>query len=131
LTQTPWYALKVKPRFERAVVAHLRGRGYDPFLPIYTARRRWSDRVKSIELPLFPGYLFCQFDLNNRLPILTAPGVSFIVGIGNVPQPVADHEIEAVGALSAPGCATNRIHTCLSANSFASSMVLSRAWWGG
>jgi transcription antitermination factor NusG len=103
LTQTPWYALKVKPRFERAVMTHLRGRGYDPFLPIYTAKRRWSDRVKSIELPLFPGYLFCQFDLNNRLPILTAPGVNFIVGVGKVPQTVADHEIEAVRSVIGSG----------------------------
>jgi len=96
MTESPWYALKVKPRFERSVVVHLRGRGFDPFLPVYTAKRRWSDRTKSIELPLFPGYLFCQFDLNNRLPILSAPGVNFIVGIGKAPQAVTEHEINAI-----------------------------------
>jgi len=96
MTENPWYALKVKPRFERSVVAHLRSRGYEPFLPTYSAKRQWSDRVKSIELPLFPGYLFCEFNLNNRLPILTAPGVNFIVGVGKSPQAIANQEIEAI-----------------------------------
>jgi transcription antitermination factor NusG len=67
------------------------------------AKRRWSDRVKSIELPLFSGYLFCQFDLNNRLPILTTPGVNFIVGIGKVPQAVSDHEIESIRTVIGSG----------------------------
>ena len=103
MTESLWYALKVKPRFERSVVAHLRGRGFDPFLPVYTAKRRWSDRVKSIELPLFPGYLFCQFDLNNRLPILTAPGVNFIVGIGKAPQAVTEPEMNAIRTVVGSG----------------------------
>jgi transcription antitermination factor NusG len=103
MRENPWYALKVKPRFEQSVVTHLRGRGFDPFLPVYMAKRRWSDRVKSIELPLFPGYLFCQFDLNNRLPILTAPGVNFIVGIGKLPQAVSDHEMEAIRTVIGSG----------------------------
>jgi transcription antitermination factor NusG len=103
MTESLWYALKVKPRFERSVVAHLRGRGFDPFLPVYTAKHRWSDRIKSIELPLFPGYLFCQFDLNNRLPILTAPGVNFIVGIGKAPQAVTEHEMNAIRTVVGSG----------------------------
>src|SRR5262245_30994247 len=91
-----WYALKVRPRFERSVVAHLRNRGYDPFLPCYSVKRHWSDRVKSIELPLFPGYLFCQFDINSRFPIITTPGVNFVVGVGRVPEPIGQHEIESI-----------------------------------
>ena len=57
------------------LAAHLRTRGYDPFLPYYSVKRQWSDRTKSIDLPLFPGYLFCQIDLNSRFPVLTTPGV--------------------------------------------------------
>jgi transcription antitermination factor NusG len=96
VTHGPWFALKVRPRFERTAVAHLRYRGYDPFLPTYVAKRRWSDRVKSLELPLFPGYLFCQLDLKSRLPILTTPGVNFIVGNGRVPTPISDQEIDSL-----------------------------------
>jgi transcription antitermination factor NusG len=98
-----WYALKVRPRFERVVVAHLRSRGYDPFLPTYITKRQWSDRVKSLELPLFPGYLFCQLDLKWRLPILTAPGVNYIVGVGRSPEPVAEQEIESIRTIVSSG----------------------------
>lgn len=98
-----WYALKVRPRFERSVVSHLQSRGYDPFLPSYAVKRQWSDRVKSIELPLFPGYVFCQFDINSRFPIVTTPGVSFVVGIGRVPEPIAQNEIESIRAVITSG----------------------------
>jgi transcription antitermination factor NusG len=74
----------------------LRGKGYREFLPLYSTKRRWSDRVKQLELPLFPGYLFCQFDANNRLPILTTPGVIAIIGIGKTPVAVPYEELAAV-----------------------------------
>jgi transcription antitermination factor NusG len=98
-----WYALKVRPRFERSVVAHLRSRGFDPFLPCYSVKRQWSDRVKSIELPLFPGYVFCQFDIHARFPIVTAPGVNFVVGTGRVPEAIQDHEIESIRSVISSG----------------------------
>src|SRR5216684_4012562 len=67
----PWYALWVKSRYENTVASHLQARGYESFLPLYKCQRRWSDRFKEIELPLFPGYVFCQFNPLNRLPILS------------------------------------------------------------
>jgi transcription antitermination factor NusG len=102
-SQNVWFALKVKARWEETVVAHLRYRGYDPFLPTYVFKSQWADRVKSTELPLFPGYLFCQFDLKSRLPILTAPGVNYIVGIGKAPEPIADQEIESIRTVVGSG----------------------------
>ena len=51
-----------------------------------------------MELPLFPGYVFCQFDRMNRLPILTVPGIVHIVGIGRSPMPVDDTEIASIQA---------------------------------
>ncbi len=103
MAENLWFALKVRPRFERNVVTHLQSRGYEPFLPTYHTKRRWSDRVKSLELPLFPGYLFCQLDLNNRLPILTVPGVNFIVGVGKSPEPIAQYEMEAIQSIVKSG----------------------------
>jgi transcription antitermination factor NusG len=84
----------------------LRGKGYEEFLPIYTSRRRWSDRVKKIDVQLFPGYLFCRFDPQDRLvPVLTTPGVIGIVGAGKTPIPVAPEEIEAVKTVLRSGLA--------------------------
>ena len=100
-----WYALQIRPRWESLVAAHLRYRGYEPFLPTYQAKRRWADRIKILDSPLFPGYLFCQFNLNTRMPILTTPGVSGIVGVGKSPQPVDEAEIEAIRTVIQSGIA--------------------------
>ena len=91
-----WYALHVKSRFEKSVERHLQEKGYEVFLPSYVSTRRWSDRVKSLSLPLFPSYLFCRFDINSRLPILVTPGVNSIVGSGKTPVAVDETEITAV-----------------------------------
>ncbi len=80
-----WYALRVRSQHEQMVGAHLQGRGYKSFLPLYKSRRRWSDRFKEIEQPLFPGYVFCQFNPLNQLPILSIPGVVHVVGVGRTP----------------------------------------------
>ena|SRR2546426_9773503 len=94
--QTQWYALQLRSRFEKVVGMHLRGKGYEEYLPVYRSRRQWSDRVKEIELPLFPGYIFCKFDITDRLPLLVIPGVMSVVGFGGVPIPVPECEIAAV-----------------------------------
>ena len=99
----PWYGLLVRSNCEQIASAALRGRGLNPFVPSYKMRRRWSDRLKEIEFPLFPGYVFCRLKVANRLPVLTAPGVKGIVGIGKAPAPIEESEIEAIRALVASG----------------------------
>jgi len=91
--EQPWYALRVKSRFEGTVAAHLRGRQHECFLPLFKGRRRWSDRIQELDLPLFPGYVFCKLDPLNRLPILTIPGVVNIVGLRRVPLAIDQAEI--------------------------------------
>jgi transcription antitermination factor NusG len=92
----PWFALQVRSRYENIVTAHLSGMGYESFLPLYMCRRRWSDRFKQIETPLFPGYVFCRLNPLNRLPILMIPGVSLIVGMGKTPVAIHEAEIAAI-----------------------------------
>jgi transcription antitermination factor NusG len=99
----PWYALKVRPRYEKKVASTLLSKGYEGFLPLYRHRSRWSDRIREVQLPLFPGYLFCRFDVNRRLPILVTPGVMHVVGIGKVPHPVDDNEIAALQSVVISG----------------------------
>ena len=103
-----WYALHVKPRFEKYVTSQLSGKGYDTFLPSYTSKRKWSDRVKALELPLFPGYVFCRFDVKTRLPILVTPGVITVVGVGKSPTPVEDAEISAIQQVIKSGVPAQR-----------------------
>jgi transcription antitermination factor NusG len=96
MNDLPWYALQVRPRYEKIIASTLLSKGYEGFLPLYIQRSRWSDRIKEVQLPLFSGYLFCRFDVNNRLPILVTPGVIRVVGIGKTPYPVDEHEIQAL-----------------------------------
>jgi transcription antitermination factor NusG len=95
----PWYALRVRPRFEKSVANTLLAKGYEGFLPLYRHRSRWSDRIKEVLLPLFPGYMFCRFDVNKRLPILVTPGVIEVVGIAKTPYAVEESEIKALQSI--------------------------------
>src|SRR5262245_21643797 len=99
IARLPWYGVRVKSKHEHVASIVLRGKGYDPFLPLYRVKRVWSDRIKETELPLFPGYVFCRLDSQNRLPVLTATGVVGIVGIGKTPAPIEEREIEAIRVL--------------------------------
>lgn len=102
----PWFALRVKSRSEKMVAAIARNKGFEEFLPLFQSRRRWSDRFKSIELPLFPGYLFCKLNLDERMGVLTIPGVMSFVGLGKVPVPIEDAEIAAIQAAIRAGLST-------------------------
>jgi transcription antitermination factor NusG len=105
--QHPWYALRVQSKLESCVSTALRGKGYEEYLPMYQGRRQWSDRLKAVELPLFPGYLFCRFDVEGRLlPILTIPGVICIVGAGKTPIEVPEAEIAAIQKVIRSGLPT-------------------------
>jgi transcription antitermination factor NusG len=99
----PWFALQVRTRNEAGVAEQLSGRGYERFLPLYKVRKRWSDRIKEADTPLFPGYLFCRFDPQDRLPILKTPGVMQIVGFKKGPVAVDESEIQALQTIIAAG----------------------------
>jgi transcription antitermination factor NusG len=101
-----WYAVRVRNQHEDIVTRHLRVRGLEAFLPLYRCQHRWSDRFKEVELPLFPGYVFCRFDPANRLPVLTVPGVVQLVGAGKKPLPIDETEIAGIQAATKSGFST-------------------------
>ncbi|MBV9759132.1 MAG: UpxY family transcription antiterminator [Acidobacteriaceae bacterium] len=98
-----WFALHVKPRHEKAVEQQLNGRMLEGYSPYYFARRHWSDRVKEIELPIFPRYVFCRFSFEERLKVLSIPSVISIVSFGGAPCPVNDADIETIKGMVASG----------------------------
>jgi len=98
-----WYALVVKPNHEKAVFEHLSVSAYEAVLPLYRSRRRWSDRVKEVTLPLFPGYVFCRFSYRSRVRVLRIPSVRSVVAAGSEPAPIPDWEIEAIQAVIRSG----------------------------
>jgi transcription antitermination factor NusG len=98
-----WFALQIRSRWESTTAGLLRGKGLETLLPTYTTKRKWSDRVKLVEAPLFPGYVFCRFDVHNRLPVLITPGVISVVGRGKTPIAVDDAEIFSIQAALGSG----------------------------
>jgi len=101
-----WFALRVKSGTEKMVAAMARNKGFEEFVPLYQSRRRWSDRVKSVECPLFQGYVFCRLNPANRMPLLTISSVMHFVGVGRVPAPIDDCEISAIQAAVRSGLPT-------------------------
>jgi len=91
-----WFALQVRSRREPAVAAQLSEQGYECFLPLHKSVRRWSDRMKEVEQPLFPGYLFSRFDFLNCRSLLMTPGVQQVLGNGRNPIPVEERELESI-----------------------------------
>jgi len=100
----PWFAVQVRARSEQFVAQVLQNKGFEHLLPLYGVKRRRSDRVVDLQLPLFPGYLFCRLDLHSRLlPLFTTPGVVRLLGIGRTPCPVDDSEIDAIRTILKAG----------------------------
>lgn len=99
LTDYPWFAIRVRSNCEKVAALHLRERGYERFSPCYRVEAQWSDRKKDVNRFLFPGYVFCRLDPNNRLPVLSAPGVVGLVGFGKTPAVIPDEEIERIQCL--------------------------------
>ena len=99
ISQMNWYALQVRTKFATVAAMTLASKGYDIFLPTYMQVNRLPGTTKGREreLPLFPGYLFCRFDVNERfMHILTTPGVMSILCAGNTPLSVPEQEISAI-----------------------------------
>jgi transcriptional antiterminator NusG len=98
-----WYAIQVRTRWERSTATILGGKGYETLLPTYKSTKCWSGRPKETSSPLFPGYVFCRFDVLKRLPILITPGVIAVVGRGRIPVAIDELEMSAIQAIVSSG----------------------------
>src|SRR6266566_4993810 len=85
---TAWYAIQTRKRREQSTATLLSGKGYEIFLPVRSWEHRRDRQNEEVRPTLFPGYLFCCFDVRKRVPILVTPGVVGVVGQGRVPIPV-------------------------------------------
>ncbi len=91
-----WYAFRVRPRHEKLVSMSLRGKGYEEFLPLTKSKRRWADRSPIIEMPLFPGYIFCDTDRSEISKIRSTQGIVDVIRAGSSPVPANRREIEGL-----------------------------------
>ena len=96
-----WYALQVRPRHEKKVVAELGQKGLTTFLPLVDEVRQWSDRRKSVSLPLFSCYAFVNIvpTADNRVSVLQSNGVLSFVGNGKEALPIPAAQIDQIRRL--------------------------------
>jgi transcription antitermination factor NusG len=104
--QWPWFAILARTSREKTASLLLENAGYECYVPIVKYKRQWSDRIREVEVPLFPGYFFCRMNPHNRLPVLMTPGVIQIVGVGKTPIPVEEEEIAAIQRVGQSGLET-------------------------
>jgi len=93
-----WFAVYTTPRHEKRVSQYLGQKEIEHYLPLYRTRRKWKDGSKvTLNLPLFPGYLFVHISKSERVPVLQTPGVQSLVGgTGGQPASLPETEISAL-----------------------------------
>lgn len=96
-----WYALHTKSNFERIAASEISAKGVELFLPVRPEVHRWKDRKKTVEVPLFPGYVFVRIaDCGrSRLEVIRSTGAVRILGTGGWIEPVPEVEIESIRML--------------------------------
>lgn len=93
-----WLVVQTQPRAETKAVAHLVRQGFEPYLPLYSKRRRHARRVEVVAAPLFPRYLFVSYDSAKQRwrSIRSTVGVSNLVSLGELPAFVSVSVIDAI-----------------------------------
>jgi transcription antitermination factor NusG len=101
-----WYAVYTSANHEKRVAEQLSVRNGEYFLPLYESVRRWKDRRVTLQMPLFPGYVFVRMSLLDRLWVQQIPGVARLVGFDGTPAALPEEEIEALRTSLASGVRT-------------------------
>ena len=106
-----WFVLFVRTNQEKTTASRLDYLHIEHFLPCFSSLRQWKDRRVTLEMPLFPGYVFVRLPHAERMRVLTLPNVLYLVGSGSSPAVITDEEIAWIGRGLKSGNATP--HECL------------------
>lgn len=91
-----WYAAYILPRHEKKVSEYLPEKSIHTFCPVYKAVRDWNGRRATVEMPLFPGYVFVRIPFTQRARVLECRSVLRFVSCGAKPAPIPDEEMDAL-----------------------------------
>jgi transcription antitermination factor NusG len=91
-----WIVVRSKPRSEKVAYAQLKEKEIEAYLPLLKERRKWSDRKKWVEFPLFSSYLFAKIEIKNSIFVLQTNGVSSLVKFGEEIAIVQDEVVNAI-----------------------------------
>ena len=96
IVNTKWYAIYTRPRWEKKVNSLLESKGIESYCPLNRVRRKWSDRIKTIEEPLFKSYVFVKIDEDARTEVRMTDGVINFVYWNGKPAIIKEREIQTI-----------------------------------
>ena len=91
-----WIAVRSKPRAEKVAFDQLMKKGIEAYLPLIKKKRKWSDRKKWVDFPLFSSYLFAKIELKNSIYVLRTSGVSTIVKFNRTILTIPENVIKSI-----------------------------------
>lgn len=94
-----WYAAYTKPRSEKKALERLTAAGFEAYLPLRRSKRRWSDRIKWLDLPLFPSYIFIRVDEREYYNAIQFPELVRWVTFEGKATVIPDKQIEIIKLL--------------------------------
>lgn len=94
-----WIVLYTKPKHEKTIARELKKMNFEVYLPLLRERRKWSDRKKWVEFPLFKSYIFVRIELKNILRIIKIPGIVKIIKFGKNFAIIRQKDIDAIRIL--------------------------------
>lgn len=96
LMSQKWFAVYTKPRWEKKVAKLLTEKGVENYCPLNKVRRKWSDRIKLVEEPLFKSYVFVKVTDEGRTGVRMTDGVINFVYWDGRPAIIKEKEIQAI-----------------------------------
>lgn len=96
-SQKQWYAVYTLPRSEKKLANQLSKRGMNHYLPLIPVKRQWSDRIKTVQMPVFASYVFVKIDIHSeRIRVLEIPGAHHFVSHLGSPHSIPNEDIDFV-----------------------------------
>lgn len=94
-----WYPLYTKPRHEKKAYNNLLIEGFEAYLPMQKATKKWSDRKKTVNEPLIKSYVFARIKRHELYSVISLNGISRYISFNNKPAIVRDSEIDSLKKL--------------------------------
>lgn len=98
-----WYAIYTRSRFEKKICNALNKSGFETFLPLVNQKRTWSDRIKTVQVPLLPSYVFIKTKITEFSKIYYSPGFVRFVAQEGKPCEIKENEINLLKSLITNG----------------------------
>lgn len=112
INEYSWYAIYTRSRFEKKLYTHLTKTKYRAFLPLVRVKRKWHDRLKTVEIPLLPSYVFVNARKEDFIHIYSSPGFVRFIAFQGIPAKIKETEIDLLRQIVTHGKNIKPVISC-------------------